>query len=71
MSDDIRPAQPKPLALMNTPQLAERWHMAVGTIQNMRSAGTGPQYIKVGARVLYDLAAIEAYEAARVLGGDR
>lgn len=56
------------LTHLTTRQLAERWHMAVGSLQNMRSAGIGPAYLKLGARVVYPLAAIEAYEAARLVG---
>jgi hypothetical protein len=54
---------------LNTPQLAARWHVTVGHLQNLRSAGIGPAYVKIGARVLYTVAAIEAYEAARTIDG--
>lgn len=33
----------------------------VGTLANMRSKGTGPTYLKVGAKVLYNRAAVEAW----------
>ena len=36
-----------------------------GTLQNMRLRGRGPQFLKVGARVLYDRAAVEAWARAR------
>ena len=54
---------------LNTQQLAARWHVSVGHLQNLRSAGIGPAYVKIGARVLYTLAAIESYEIARTIGG--
>jgi len=52
---------------LTTPDLARRWGMSVGHIQNLRSAGIGPSYVKIGSRVLYSLAVIEAYEAARTI----
>lgn len=40
-------------------QLAERWSMSVGTLQNWRVKGKGPRYIKLGkgraGKVLYRL----------------
>ena len=57
------------LCLLTTPQLAERWAVSPGHLQNLRSASTGPPYIKIGSRVLYSLTVIEAYEAARTVGG--
>lgn len=43
--------------------LAERWSVSVGHLANLRSAGTGPAYLKLGGRVVYRLADIEEYEA--------
>lgn len=48
-------------------QLGERWHCSVGHLANLRSAGDGPEYLKIGARVLYPLAAIEDYEAGSLV----
>jgi hypothetical protein len=62
LSDDI-------LTHLTTPQLAARWNVTVGHLQNLRSASIGPTYLKIGSRVVYTLAAIEAYEAARTVEG--
>lgn len=43
--------------------LAERWGVAPKTLANMRTAGTGPTYVKIGGSVRYPLDAVEAYEA--------
>jgi hypothetical protein len=43
-------------------ELAERWHMAPGSLGNWRSRGLGPRYIKIGKSILYPLSAIEEYE---------
>lgn len=46
--------------------LSERWAGAsLGGLANMRAAGRGPTFTKIGARVLYSLAAVQAYEASR------
>ena len=47
------------------PALARFW--AVKTLANLRSAGRGLAYLKIGGRVLYEGAALNAYlEACRV-----
>ena len=52
---------------LNTQQLASRWAVTPGHLMNLRSAGQGPPYLKLGARVVYRLEDLEAYEAARVV----
>jgi hypothetical protein len=47
--------------------LADRWRSSVGSLSNQRSAGAGPAFLKLGAKVLYPLNAVEAYEAARLV----
>jgi helix-turn-helix protein len=42
--------------------LAKRWSVSVGHLANLRSAGEGPAYLKLGGRVLYRLADVEIYE---------
>jgi len=43
-------------------QLAERWHSSVAHLANLRSAGAGPEYLKIGRKVLYRLGDVESYE---------
>jgi hypothetical protein len=45
-------------------QLAERWQLNRRTLIRWRSAGCGPDFMKVEGRVLYPLAAVEQYEKA-------
>ena len=47
-------------------ELADRWRVSVRTLQNWRWMGRGPRYLKIGARVLYPLEEVEAYEAGRL-----
>ncbi|MEG9862794.1 MAG: helix-turn-helix domain-containing protein [Flavobacteriales bacterium] len=49
-------------------QLAERWGMAKGTLAAYRTQGKGPRYLKAGAKVLYRLQDVEAYEQERIYG---
>jgi hypothetical protein len=38
------------------------------TLANWRSSGEGPQFTKIGGRVLYPMASIEAWEKKRTKG---
>lgn len=46
-------------------ELATRWKMHPTSLGNWRVKGKGPRYIKLGWRVLYLLADVEAYEKRR------
>ena len=46
--------------------LAERWLVSPRTLEQWRWKGEGPRFLKLGGRVIYRLADIEAFEAARV-----
>ncbi|RYF21786.1 MAG: DNA-binding protein [Oxalobacteraceae bacterium] len=43
-------------------ELATRWTMSIKTLANWRSDLKGPKFMKLGARVVYDQADVEAYE---------
>jgi hypothetical protein len=51
---------------LNQIHLARRWSMSPRTLERWRYEKKGPQYLKVGGRVLYRLEDIEAFEAAQV-----
>lgn len=42
--------------------LCQRWHIAAGTLQNWRSNGHGPAFLKWGKNILYPMTEIEAWE---------
>ena len=48
-------------------ELHDRWkrRVAVRTLSNWRSLGSGPRFTKVGGRVLYPLAEVVAWERRR------
>ena len=47
-----------------TEQLAERWQISESTLNHWRKVECGPSFTRIGARVLYSLAAVEHYEKA-------
>jgi len=51
---------------LNQEQLARRWHLSPRTLERWRWEGIGPHFVKIGGRVVYNLADIEEYELARV-----
>ena len=53
--------------LVTAKGLAERWGCSVGHLANLRSAGLGPSYIKIGSAVRYRVRDVLAYEQAHVV----
>lgn len=49
-------------AFLTAKELAIRWRLNNQTLANWRHAGKGPPFIRVGARVLYPIEGIHAYE---------
>jgi hypothetical protein len=47
-------------------QLARRWNLSPRTLERWRWIGAGPIFLKIGGRVAYRVADIEAWEAERV-----
>ena len=50
----------------NQVDLARRWNVSPRTLERWRWLRQGPQYLKIGGRVIYRLDDIEAYEAAKL-----
>jgi len=53
-----------PILHLNQVQLARRWSLSPRTLERWRWRDQGPAYLKVGGRVVYRLADIEAFEHA-------
>lgn len=47
---------------INQVRLAERWCISQKTLENWRNRGHGPQYLKIGKRVVYRICDIESFE---------
>lgn len=52
-------------AFMTTEELAARWRTTPVGIAAQRYRGVGPRGYRIGKRVLYRLADVEAWEASR------
>lgn len=57
----VRVPAPSPIAL-NEHDLAARWRLSVKTLRRWRQEHLGPAFCKLGARVIYLLSEIEAFE---------
>jgi hypothetical protein len=53
--------------LLTEQMLAERWHCSASRLQRWRAANTGPNYLKIGGKVLYRQEDVRAYEAAHLV----
>ncbi len=49
----------------NQIHLARRWNISPRTLERWRWLKQGPDYLKIGGRIVYRLEDIEAYEAAQ------
>jgi len=45
--------------------LARRWGLSHRTLERWRHDDHGPAYLKIGGRIVYRIADIEAFESAR------
>ena len=52
-----------PIHSLNQIELATRWNVSPRTLERWRWIGEGPQFVKIGGRVVYRLEDIEAFEA--------
>jgi hypothetical protein len=55
-----------PVQHINQVELSRRWRLSPRTLERWRYRGTGPQFLKVGGRVVYRLEDIETFEAERL-----
>ena len=62
--DDLNQRWPKYRVFLTTEQLAQRWQMGESTLNHWRRADCGPNFTRIGNRVLYRLADVEQYERA-------
>lgn len=46
-------------------ELATHWRVAPRTLQRWRETGTGPAWLRIGGRILYDRDDVLAYERLR------
>ena len=51
--------------LLSPRELASRWGLSEKTLERWRMLGTGPVFLKLGGRVLYQVKEVEAHEKQR------
>lgn len=69
---EFSPASPTiEMALLDPAVVACRIHVPVRTLANWRYRGEGPNYVKIGKRVLYRSVDVTAYIEARVVTPSR
>ena len=51
---------------LNQIDLAARWNISHRTLERWRWTGEGPQYVKLGGRVVYRLEDVEEYEREQI-----
>ena len=58
---------------LTTEQLADRWGISPQTLDNWRSQGKGPKYVKLGkgksSAIIYRVSDVEKYERKHLQGG--
>ena len=54
------------MQVLDQQELADRWHKSPCTLEQWRWLGKGPRHLKIGARVIYPLDYVEAYETEYV-----
>ncbi|MDU5248074.1 MAG: helix-turn-helix domain-containing protein [Varibaculum cambriense] len=57
-------------AAMSCSDAARYLNLRPGTLANQRSRGVGPRYYKLGRRVVYRVADLDAWLASHAVGGD-
>jgi hypothetical protein len=57
---------------LSAAEVVQRWGGAVttGTLANWRSQGKGPPFVKLGSKVRYPIAPLEAWEAANMVAAN-
>ncbi len=54
------------VAWLRPQDLADRWRVSTRTLERWRAAGDGPDWLRIGKKVVYRRADIRAFEAAQL-----
>lgn len=54
-------------AMLSQQELALRWGRSLAAIGWCSAIGLGPRYVKLGGRLCYPVAEVQAYERARLM----
>jgi hypothetical protein len=56
----------RPVRHLNQIDLSRRWSISPRTLERWRWLQAGPQYLKIGGRVVYRLEDVEAFESGQL-----
>lgn len=59
--------QPQPTEHFHQYRLAKRWQISHKTLERWRYLKVGPNYLKIGGRVVYRIEDIEAFEEQQLV----
>ena len=65
----LAPVTTAPPDLLTEQMLAVRWFCSKSRLQHWRCSGNGPQYLKIGGRILYRLTDVQDFETASCIKG--
>ena len=57
--------QSQGLVFLTEAELAARWRHSLRSLQRWRADGNGPPYLRIGRRIVFRIADVEAFEAGR------
>ena len=63
LSDEDAEGRLRPIRHLTPRELGARWRISVRSLERWRAAGTGPAWIRLCGRVVYQLRDVQAYEA--------
>jgi hypothetical protein len=64
-SNPVSPKIERPVRHLNQIELSRRWSISPRTLERWRWLQAGPQYLKIGGRVVYRLEDVECFETAQ------
>jgi len=64
-SHPVPPKAERPVRHLNQIELSRRWSISPRTLERWRWLQAGPQYLKIGGRVVYRLEDVESFETAQ------
>jgi hypothetical protein len=56
----------RPIKHLNQVELSRRWSVSPRTLERWRWLGQGPQFLKIGGRVVYRVEDIEGFETQQL-----
>ena len=62
----VAPTEENQVVHLDSIQLARRLNISIKSLARMRQEGTGPRFLRIGARVIYRLSDVLEFEQSRL-----